>query len=294
MQGTFDASAAHLWQHLSATGITKTGFYKAHKYAFKFLMKGVDIALIFDTDTSKEFNVFLAKKKDEEVKKAVNMSQLGQSMLALEHIAAMRRAFSFDIELRLQDLQHLDFEETASAAFDTWAKQGAAELVRLGAGRFEKIKVEVNFLATNISVILETPYDDAVMRKMSHIKAAAVNGDLVEKFPWERILFGDEGVPGAPKHARLPQEVIDVVTDGRNAALGFLKPHMTTLNDWKKAMLAHERELLDMERSLSLDFEYLHGHAEAALRELVERRMFACLPDGLDFMPTVEEAPIGI
>eukprot|EP00969_Alexandrium_andersonii_P311041 13743673-Alexandrium_andersonii.AAC.1 len=113
-------------------------------------------------------------------------------------VQCSRYLFQQEIADAIADLEHLDFSLKATEDFKEAMILAGGRLMRSGPGSYSKVSTKVSFMSQDVFVDMETANMEWDLRLMSRLKTIGVDVGKAPMLPWEKLIFGGEGIPNTP------------------------------------------------------------------------------------------------
>jgi hypothetical protein len=150
------------------------------------------------------------EKAGRHVLKAIE-SSIGKSMFGHAAGRVLWSLYIQKIEVKLIDLEQVDYLATEVTAFNTLMAREAVILKRLGARIYEEKLSTMPFLATPVPLKLVCPEDEYIFRLNAAMKTVGINSGCIDKLPWEAICI-DFPLAGVREHCKVPSFFICFVS----------------------------------------------------------------------------------
>ena len=193
-------------------------------------------------------------------------------------LQASRALFRIDIEAKLKDLLHLDFEDGALANFKTAMIHGAGQLVSQGHKTYKQSESSIAFMTQSVTVILETPHDEWEYRLYPLAKTVGVNSGVLAMAPWEKLIFDKSTMASIPTYAKLAPDLIAKISCARDAITEALGSKPQTIREMIRLVNASARIFVQLDRTIQCELAFLNDRAEAMIVAIVQHRILSTLP----------------
>ena len=226
--------------------------------------------------------------------KVLMTSTLGQALFHAEILNGRVAYFEATVVARISDLEHNDWPTPDIEAFRSAATGEIQDLVASGIPMYNSQELEVPFLNDVIKYTVTSLAQRPHVHLQARARSLAVSGNLVERLPWERVLFGDGGVPCIPEHSKVPDSLLVSCRRGRKV-LARIVGNLGTGNTWD-AMMAeltkpgNAKAVINVDREAGLEIAFaLQCVTRIAATEL-ENNALQMLPnpDDLATVPAME------
>jgi hypothetical protein len=273
MKPHYDVAAEYIWNEAANSGLSQKSFASSSKNrsALSAFMSMQDLDGVVAGKNDFE-------KVPQQVSRIVTLSRVGTSMYKHAGAKASRGIFRSEIDDKLNDLQHLDFDEAACVNFVDAMKRLVNQMVKNGHSAYKKYEVHIQFLAGTEAINIETPTDEWEFRFYALVKLILINTGKIQLLPWERVIIEPGKLPGVMTQLTVPQQYIDKVLVGREALLDLLTGNRLNLADMKKDINAKVQSVYQLDRTAELEVSFLNSKAEKLLLEKVRQQVLDCLP----------------
>lgn len=169
MRPQLDCALKFVWEELSNSGVRVATFWKSNQDVLSLFADKGDLAALVEAGADVEH---IADK----VRKVVESGGVCMSMFADSWLRVSRHVFITDIEQRLRDIEHHNFDSEEVAAFQSVMQSQARQLVSIGHKQFEKRETKVTFLGRQVKINVEAPNDEWELRFVAMAKSVVLNG----------------------------------------------------------------------------------------------------------------------
>lgn len=228
------------------------------------------------------------------VKRLASSTLVGESMFKGDMLKVNRATFIIDVDKRLLDVAHLDFEAGAVEAFRAACRAGAENLIQLGAKRFEKRQSAVEFFGRAVVIDTESPNDEWDWRLAAFTKQIGFNTKKLQATAWEKLLFEPGELEGIPSACNMPVQNLKTSTACRAELVDLIGSEPRTLVQMLKDVRNKIKLLRKVDEFVDLEVEFLAQHAEELLKEKLRAEMLGYFPGPLKRDVTTKEVMLRI
>ena len=218
------------WETLAPTGVSQKSFYRTHRSVLNMFAEEDDWVKIASTDNP-------VRDSPAEVARVVSQCQCGKAMFWSERLEIARGGFIVKVERAVKDVEHLDFSLEAIESFKSAMTAHAATLADCGVKPFENHETRLRYLTADIVDQVDSVNEEHALRLGASIKQAAFSSGLVPRYPWVKLLWGDnQPIPNVVTCARMDQELLhpyEAVMEQLNTILG---PGPHTIKEMKEGL----------------------------------------------------------
>jgi hypothetical protein len=270
MRDLFDHALCHTFTNLK--NMKAIHFAKGHKPILALFMDVGDLDYIL-TCLEKDID-----PKPAMLAVCLRSSDIGKALFATLAKRMHYILYVEEIESQLNNLENLNFLTDEVRSFNELMQKEADALQGEAFNLFQKKKSKIFFLAAATYPVLSNANDEHVFRKAARMKSCAINaGDLVQ-LPWEAALFKPTELANVPQAVRVPCELLSEFANCRDAILKLCGPKPHNLFDLKKVIGSNLRNLQVLDRTVTLEYEYLTKEVEKLLVAKVHAAVLDALP----------------
>ena len=272
----FDEAIAFTWEQLADGGVSWQRMYLSHKKALHLL-----------ADPDAWMRIHQAKgdvdKCGTDIIGVSKSCLVGKSMFEMQLKKCARLEYKMAIEKELKDLEHIDFDFVGVMGFQEVMKGMARNLVESGHKGVSKALMKVKFFGTDMAVTNECIMDEWEWRLAALMKTNAVNTHQLTPLPWELLCFPRGEVPGARETGTIPDELLEGYQAAREASRDYINDISSvtqpTLDEMTKVISGRFKQLHALDRSFTMDFEFLEQHAPRIIQARCRKEILAEMPD---------------
>ena len=269
----FDNLLAQQWKRAQSDSVPRINFIRAHRLA---------LSLFMDMEMCTKIQMKCESQEDAESEELAKMttSSIGQELFAPEMLKEELKAFVNDIGVRIRGLEDHNFDAIETQSFERIMRHQAESLDNDVLAEFDKANTEMDFCDGQIATSVSNMNDLWGWRIAARRKEIAISNGLVDRLPWEVLLWGDDGhVPGIPMAVRVPEENLYDNRNCREYALQLIGPGWHSVQMMKDTIFANRDALTKLDRSFWMELHFLEHSLDSKLSIHLQNCLMAILPE---------------
>ncbi len=201
-------------------------------------------------------------------------TSLGQALFHKEARQYQMNSFIDRCHKRADDLMHNGFTDETVQGYHDAADVECTNLAASGHKMFGGIQRQISFLHFKVSVYPTSVYDLKDWILAAVVRSVAISNGQLPRLPWEKVLWESRPLQHFGMTVAVPDSLL---SHGRNARLVVSKlagdwGHGRTLAVMQCDITSHQKDILDTDRSASLEIAFLVTAGACSCRCLGKRR----------------------
>ena len=208
-------------------------------------------------------------------------TSLGQALFHNEARQYQMNSFIDRCHKRADDLMHNGFSEETVQGYHEASDVECKHLAASGHRMFGGIQRQISFLNFKVHVFPTSVYDLKDWILDATVRSVAISNGQLPRLPWEKVLWENRPLQHFGMTVQVPEFLL---THGRNARLVMSKiagewGPGRTLATMQRDVSAHQKDILDTNRSTSLEIAFLLQQVPAAADAWANEEVFRILGD---------------